>query len=136
MTAKQNFIDGLKHGKAPDVAISFKKKDDGSRFPDEHSYRVTGWMKLVDPEVLKIEQRKLFKHDFLSDILIDSAQKEDGKIMMWCTREEATHVTGSGVCGCIVPIKDIICDGYVKWDKETIDNARESALRNVGEYVD
>lgn len=134
-TAKDDFVENLKHGKAPDVCISFKKKDDGKPHPDTHSYRVTGWMKMVEPEVLKVEQAGMFKHDILNEILIDSAQKRDGKLMMWCTREEATHVTGYGVCGCIVPIADIICDGYIAWSKEQIDEARVSALDNVGEYV-
>ena len=136
---KEKFKEQLKHGKAPDIAIAFTRKPGTTRFPDDHRYRVSGWMKLVDPEALKAEQAKLYRPGvgaLLNGILIDSASKKDGKLMMWCTREEATHVTGTGVGGCTVPIDEIECHGYVNWDQETIDKARESALRLVGEYVD
>jgi len=133
MSVKKRFVDAIKHGKAPDIAISFKKKPDVGRWPDEHSYRVTGYIKMVDPETLKT---KAHKDDWISGLLIDTAHKRDGKLLMRCTREEATHVSGTGVAGCIVAIEDIICGDYVNWDKETIDDARKSALRNVGEYID
>lgn len=32
-------------------------------------------------------------------------------------------------------IENIICDGYIAWSKEQIDEARKDALSNVGEYV-
>lgn len=132
---KESFVENLKHGKAPDVCISFKVKDDGKPHPDKHSYRVTGWMKMVDPEALKAKQAKLYKNPILNDILIDAAHKREGKLMMWCTREEATWVTGYGVCGVTHRIENIICDGYIAWSKEQIDEARKDALSNVGEYV-
>jgi hypothetical protein len=127
---KEKFIETIKHGKAPDIAIRFKKKPDVGRWPDEHYYRVSGWYKMVSPETL----RK--KDDWINDILLDSAHKRDGKLLMRCTREDATHVSGSGVGGCIVAVEDIICEGYVNWDKETIDRERERALKSVGEYID
>lgn len=134
--SKKNFIGNLKHGMVPDVCMSFKNKDDGSPHPDKHSYRVTGWMKMVDPEALKKEQSRLYKNSMLNDILIDSAQTRKGKLQMWCTREEATHVTGYGVCGCIVAVEDIECDyEYIAWSKEQIDEARVSALSHVGDYI-
>lgn len=133
---KQKFVETIKHGKAPDIAIRFKRKPGTTKFSDDSSYRVSGWYKLVEPEALKAEQAGKFKRSWLNDILIDSAHKRDGKLLMHCTREDATHVAGTGIGGCIVAIEDIICDGYVNWDKETIDKERERALMYVGEYVD
>lgn len=132
----KRFLEVLEHGEAPDVCVGFVKKDDGSAYPDKHRYRVTGWYKMIDPEALKREQAKLYKRAYLNDILIDTAHKRDGKLIMHCTREEATHVGGAGVGGCIAAIKDIICDDhYINWTQEAIDSHRKSALMNVGEYV-
>ena len=128
----ERFLEILEHGQAPDIAIRFKRKPGTSKFPDEHSYRVTGWYKMVDPEVLK---SKSHKDDWISGLLVDTAHKRDGKLIMHCTREEATHVGGAGVGGCLVAVKDIICGGYVDWPQEIIDKDRERALRCVGEYV-
>jgi len=138
-TEGQKFLEILEHGQAPDVCVGFVKKDDGSKYPDKNRYRVTGWYKLVDPEALKREQEKLYKPGIggmLNGIIIDSSHKKNGKLIMHCTREEATHVAGAGVGGCIVAVKDIIYDDhYIDWPEEIIDEHRKRALRNVGEYV-
>jgi len=137
-TENEKFRDQLQYGQAPDVCVGFVKKDDGSAYPDKNRYRVTGWYKMVDPEALKREQAKLYKdgRSFLNDILIDASHQRDGKLIMHCTREEATHVGGAGVGGCIAAIEDIICDNhYINWTQEAIDSQRKSALRNVGEYI-
>ena len=138
-TEGEKFLEQLEFGQAPDVCVGFVKKDDGSAYPDKHRYRVTGWYKMVDPEALKREESKLYREgrSYINDILIDTAHKRDGKLIMHCTREEATHVGGAGVGGCIAAVKDIIYDDhYINWPKKTIDEHRESALRNVGEYID
>ena len=136
-TEGEKFLEQLEFGQAPDVCVGFVKKDDGSAYPDKHRYRVTGWYKMIDPEALNRETSKLWNRPYLNDILIDTAHKRDGKLIMHCTREEATHVGGAGVGGCIAAIEDIICDDhYINWTQEAIDSQRKSALRNVGEYVD
>lgn len=138
-TENEKFRDQLQYGQAPDVCVGFVKKDDGSKYPDKHRYRVTGWYKMVDPEALKREQAKLYKPgvgSMLNDILIDASHQRDGMLIMHCTREEATHVGGAGVGGCIAAVKDIIYDDhYINWPKDIIDQHRESALKNVGEYI-
>lgn len=137
MTEAERFKEILQYGQAPDVCVGFVKKDDGSAYPDKHRYRVTGWYKMVDPEALKREQSGNSSRSWISGLLIDTAHKRDGKLIMHCTREEATHVGGAGVGGCIVAVEDIICDDhYINWPEDVIDRHRESALRNVGEYVD
>ena len=47
--------------------------------------------------------------------------------MEWCSREEATHVSGSGVSGVIARIEDITVVGTVNWNEEAIDKLRASA---------
>lgn len=121
----------------PEIGDTFKVVD--AEWPTkDHSWRVTGYMKLVTPEALKAEQSKKFTElgGMLNDILIDSAQKRDGKLMMWCKKEEATHVTGAGVAGCTRRLDEIVVTGRVPWDEETIQREVEQHERMIGEYVD
>jgi hypothetical protein len=51
--------------------------------------------------------------------------------MRWCLREEATHVSLSGIAGAIAPIGEVTVTGHVSesWSKEAVDEARQSAIR-------
>lgn len=96
-----------------------------------HRYRVTGWMRLLPWEANEFEkaltgalpgEHDPFWADFYSDRQIL------GQRLVWCRREEATHVTGAGVSGCIAPLSKIIVTGRVPWSKEHIDQERDWAL--------
>ena len=97
-------------------------------------------MKLVNPDsMLEDEDEAVDKGDIsalLNNLLIQSAQKKDGKLMMWCAKEEATHVTGAGVAGCIEKLSDIEVTGRVPWTEEMIQSEVEQHERLIGQYVD
>ncbi len=95
-------------------------------------------MKLLVPDEHKAEVSHKYNDlaEIINDMLIDSAQKKDGKLMMWCAKREATHVTGAGVAGCIEKISDIEITGRVSWDEETIQREVQQHERMIGQYVD
>lgn len=49
--------------------------------------------------------------------------------LRYCLPEEATFVSGSGVCGCVVAISEIEVDGMVPWSEEELIEHHENALR-------
>lgn len=134
---KTEFVRRL-NNPVPEIGDTFKLSREAQWPTRDHSWRVTGYIKLVEPEAHKSNEAS--KYDeigaMLNNILIDSAQKQDGKLMMWCAKEEATHVTGTGVAGCIEKISDIEVTGRVSWSEDMIQNAVRQHERMIGEYVD
>jgi len=100
-----------------------------------HKYRVDAWMKERDiPEPIDIFKSELSA--VFQDIIDQSNHVNDnGKNWVWCVREEATHLSCSGVSGCIVPVKDAKVVGRVSWSEEAIDDHRKDALSLVGEVI-
>ena len=92
-------------------------------------YRVSGWMRVAPPP-------KLHPDDFIGSILFEACQElrdaRDGqrKRMQFCLREEATHLSLSGICGAIAPIEMCKVTGMVDWKLEHLEEARDSARRN------
>jgi hypothetical protein len=97
-------------------------------------YRVSSWMRAAPPP-------KLDPDDFLGDILFESCREledeADGKKkrMQFCLREEATHVSLSGICGAIAPIAMCKIVGKVDWPVELLNLQRESAVRFGTEHT-
>lgn len=58
-----------------------------------------------------------------------------GKWWLYVTREEATHVVGYGVCGCIAPVGEIKRTGTVEWSPEMIAEEQARAAKRIGEKV-
>lgn len=91
-------------------------------------YRVSSWMRPA-PEP------KLDPNDFLGEILFESCREfdtKDGKgnrRMQFCLREEATHLSLSGICGAIAPIELCRVVGKVEWTAELLDDLRHTANR-------
>ena len=52
--------------------------------------------------------------------------KEHQCAIVQCKREEAEFVNGSGLCGCVRPIKGLKITGRVSWDDRTIAKERRS----------
>ncbi|UJJ60608.1 hypothetical protein [Rhodanobacter denitrificans] len=65
-------------------------------------YRCTGWLRPADPPKPGPEW-----DDFLDELLYDAAYQRDGVRFRWCLREEATHVSGRGIAGCLAEIARI-----------------------------
>lgn len=77
---------------------------------DGHRYRITGYLKKVESSVWRWE---------------------------FTDEDNATHVSGSGVCGCIRPIDEVVIVGNMdgKWSVEAIQEAKDSVKRSIGERV-
>lgn len=73
---------------------------------DNHRFRVTGW--------LKKNHREKYIH---------------------CHRSEAQFISGSGVCGVVLPVSEVVVDGRVNWPDERIAEERHRAERLVGAMV-
>jgi hypothetical protein len=114
---------------APDVGALVEYGTDSFGKEPGH-YRVSGWIRVApEPEFQP--------GDFLNEILFESCSKihdaRDGerKRMQFCLREEATHLSLSGICGAIAPIEQCKVTGMVPWDQAMLEEHRESA-RKVG----
>jgi hypothetical protein len=89
-------------------------------------YRVDGWLRAAPTP-------KFEPHDFIGKILFESCREfgenRDGtKVrMQWCLREEATHLSLSGICGAMARIEDCKVTGMVDWTPKMLEEARESA---------
>lgn len=58
--------------------------------------------------------------------------------LRWCLPEQASYVSGSGVCGCIAPISEIEFAGIVAWSDQDLAAHHEAAMRlgRKGEYAE
>ena len=85
-------------------------------------YRVTGYM-------CRVESKPHFGDDFLGEILFDSCRDFQGGKMRYCIREQATHVSLTGIAGAIAPIDECTVTGMVQWPDGLLKEAREKARR-------
>lgn len=91
-------------------------------------YRVKSWIRVAP-------QPELHPDNFLGSLLFESCQElrdaRDGqrKRMQFCLREEATHLSLTGIGGAIAPIEMCKVTGMVNWTPEHIEEAREAARR-------
>lgn len=127
--SKKEFVRKLVNP-VPEIGDTFKLKDES----DDHQWRCNGYIKLVVPETMMVKGESLGA--ILTNKLIETAAKKNGKMLVWCEKEEATHVTGVGVAGITAKISDIIVTGRVPWDEETIQSEIELHRRLIGRYVD
>lgn len=88
---------------APDVGECFEYDPHGEiAMGWDRTYRVKGWM------------------------------RREGKRRIFCTREEATHVVGAGVCGVIARVDGLKMIGRVDWTEELLTAERERANSKAG----
>jgi hypothetical protein len=119
--------------KGPAFGSTFLVKGDVDRYQiNRHQWRVSGYMKATP--------RPKFADSFngeLDELLFDSCREftADKVRLMWCPREEAEYVTGSGVCGVIKRLDEIEITGMVAWSQEQIDEAERSSFRNHGRML-
>lgn len=88
-------------------------------------YRVNSWLCVAKAPRVKED----LLENMLTEVLYESARLIDGQRLRHCLQDEATHVSGSGVGGCIAPIDQITITGIVAWPQEHIDEAEQSAIR-------
>lgn len=112
---------------APDVGalVDYGKNSFGT---GPGQYRVTAWMRVAPPP-------KLEPDDFIGEILFEACQElrdaRDGKRkrMQFCLREEATHLSLTGIAGTIAPIELCKVTGMVDWSEAQLAADRAYAVR-------
>ncbi|MFK1354891.1 hypothetical protein ACIUYZ_01065 [Pseudomonas aeruginosa] len=111
----------LSENLAPDVGALVNYGTD-SFGKEPGRYRVTGYM-------CRVESKPDFGNDFLGEILFDSCRDFQGGKMRYCLREQATHVSLTGIAGAIAPIDECTVTGMVQWPDGLLKEAREKARR-------
>lgn len=112
---------GVRRIVAPEVgAIVEYGVDQISQKP--RRYRVKSYL-------CRVLERPDFGDDVIAEILFDSCREFDGSRMRWCLREEATHLSMTGICGSIARVEDCVVVGMVAWTEKLLDEARASAER-------
>jgi hypothetical protein len=108
---------------APDVGALVDYGLDGFG-KEPGKYRVSSWLRPAAP-------RKFDPDDFLGEILFEACQEIKGERWEHCTREEATHLALSGICGAIAPVEACKVTGHISehWSAEHVAELRKSALR-------
>ncbi|WP_155644391.1 hypothetical protein [Burkholderia territorii] len=97
---------------APDAGATFIYRG--------RTYRVNSWICAAEPPPKT--------DNWIDEILFDAAYEREGVRFRYCTRDMATHVSGSGVAGCIAPIAEIEVIGTVDWPVEQLEAHRMSAI--------
>lgn len=109
----------------PDVWETFKRASDHS-----HAFRVTGY--------IKCEKRKPLNPDSWIDQILMEDPSYDPEALNYihCSREEAEFVMGSGVCGCVVSLDELILttSNYTPTDTD-LQEARGKVERHLGMSV-
>jgi hypothetical protein len=102
---------------------------------DEHSYRVTGWMRRRPIRQRPDEVRQMIDYLLAEGGLEVGGRKfgPDQVPMEHCRRDEAEYVSGYGVAGTIVRVSDVVVDGRVSWDETSIQEGRDLANALAGE---
>ena len=110
---------------APDIGTVFTYHD--------RRYMVQSWLKVAPPPQIPDDADDLMRELF--EEMDAEAEAEGTKTvrMMWCSREEATHVAGRGVGGCIAPIGEItVVTDAPQMPAEHLADLRDSAERKIG----
>lgn len=102
----------------------------GARFKFEgRSYRLNSFLCEI--------QEQPVEHPILASIFAEWDAEEAASLpdgmkrikLRYCLPEEATHVSGSGVAGCVVAIDEIQFDGMVQWSEQQLAEHHQEALR-------
>lgn len=82
-------------------------------------WRLRSWYKLVP--------RKWPEDADLREFMQSMTPPPSALVFEGCPQDEATHVSGSGVSGCLVPLSEIQVVGMVHWTTEELENAQKKA---------
>lgn len=107
---------------------------------ETHSYRVTGWMRRRAPRPQPAGEHERLARQMIDELLAEGGLEAGGRKfgpdqvpMEHCRREEAEYVSGYGVGGTIVRVRDVVVDGRVPWDEATLQEGRDRANFLAGE---
>jgi hypothetical protein len=105
---------------------------------DEHSYRVTGWLRRRSPRPEPTTPEEIFVRSILDQALAEEGVKRQGHgpdnlPLEFCLRDQAEYVGGYGVGGTIQRVADVTVTGRVSWPEEHIAEQRERAVALAGE---
>lgn len=73
----------------------------------------------------------------LREILVEEGKDPDNlHRLIYCAPDEATLVSGSGVCGCIVHMSEVTVEGMVDWSDELLTQMRDASVSRYGRVAD
>lgn len=106
----------------------------GTRFTHAGArFRATGFLRV---ETWSVPAGDVMD-DILREILVEEGKDPDNlKRLVYCAPEEATVVTGYGVCGCVVPLSEVSPEGVVAWSEEHLAEERARVASRYGTYAD
>ena len=95
-------------------------------------YRVTGYDMMMSGAMMsdldKDQRGEVILQPIFERLAANTSRRTR---LIWCRREEATHVSLSGVCGAVAPISECKIVGRVNWDEvdvqEQVDTANHMA---------
>ena len=91
-----------------------------------HTYRVTHHLKEVP--ILDYKSDDGIIDDFINEGLAERRKKYRSRLK-YCIPDEATWISGCGVCGILLPITEIIMlEKNVGWSEERVKEEKESAV--------
>lgn len=106
---------------------------------NDRKYRVDGYVREYDP-IAEMPEPQDEMDRITQDVVVKmiNKEKEEGTYRtryIWCEKEDATHVTGSGVAGCLAPISEVKIIGKVEWSEEAVQHQIDSHRRLIGETL-
>lgn len=103
---------------------------------DERRYVVKGYLRASVPPPADFEDWLDFG-DALEHILFTAQQTfgPDQVRLEFCERRDAEYVSGSGVCGVVVRVKDVVPTGYADWPPERLAQEEKMSRLMVGKPI-
>lgn len=98
-------------------------------------YRLDGFLR----EMPQQEPALGFLETLLAEIAAESQRPGRLRLRLrWCLPEQATYLSGSGVCGCVAPISEVEVVGVVSWSKQALTAHHLAAVRRgqLGEFAE
>jgi hypothetical protein len=95
----------------------------------EHGFRIDSFLKAVQEPRWDVNDPE--------QVMIAEIMGEENDIVtrwFYCNPAEATHVSGSGVCGTVVKVEEITLTGHVKsvWSAKLMAQETASFTRRIG----
>lgn len=121
--------------------LRVRKPSLARRLRDSHraarTFRVSGYLKRYEPLPVTLEDAGVLG---VAGLVLERAYAEskhgpDKCPLVFCSREEAEYVTGTGVCGVIVRVREVRVTGRVSWSEETLQSERDTARMLEGEVL-
>jgi len=105
----------------------------GTLFSHEGArFRATGFLR-VESYAITCDGPDDIVTGILRELIVEEGKDPDNlKRLVYCAPEEATVVSGRGVCGCLVRLSEVTPEGIVGWPEDILAEDRTRAARKHG----